>query len=610
MTADAHRHSIPAGDVALCALPPFAVQPWLSMGVALHAALLERAGMRARVVRPLAPPFDVPETVADASLRTFAFDPPMPARLEAMARAYEAEPAWFDRLVDELLACGAPVVGLSIFRNNVDVSLQIARLAKARDPRVRIVLGGPEAIEDGEALRLPWVDAVVGLDAEATLAPLARALLDGTLPQPQPAPPRPAIDYAALLPLLVGEREPVVPLLLNAGCPYRCGFCTSQNIYGRFEPGSVERALAEMDAIVGGWRDLHGGPPPPLAIQLSDATTNALPDQFDELLRGVIDRLPRWGMRPLLRGQTLFDTRITDQRVRLWDEAGFHNPFFGFDGATDGLRRSLGKPGSVAQVLGAIDVFARSGGKGLTFGVPVGLPGETDEAFKGAEAFVDAVLARAPDVIEITVLPYVFFRSAQDPALVAMNQGDARGVLWRAPVPGGDPAERGRRFMRLFERIDGRVPTSSPVPPYLALPAMLPDEDPARLAAWMDRFGRVFDELSPLADRAARDPATLAAWVQAERLLAGVRPRAGWDRVESVRVAADGEPPALVVLFRRRGGDERAALCLEPLDPTRKAFARTRDYNVSYRVDWCGARLVFDEPLMRHVIDELRRAGG
>jgi len=143
----------------------------------------------------------------------------------------------------------------------------------------------------------------------------------------------------------------------------------------------------------------------------------------------------------------------------------------------------------------------------------------------------------------------------------------------------------------------------SPIPPYLALPAMLPDEDPARLDAWMERYGRVFERILPLLERTARD-----VWEQAEQAFARVAPYTGWIREDLVRCARDGAPPALVALFRRPEGGPRVALTLERRDAERPAFAQTRDFNVTYRHDWRGVRCDFDEGLIRHCVRELDRS--
>ena len=72
------------------------------MGVVLHYALLARAGLRARVVRPLLVRFLVPRGVVHASLVTFTRDPPMDERMSAMEREYGAAPTFFESIVDEL----------------------------------------------------------------------------------------------------------------------------------------------------------------------------------------------------------------------------------------------------------------------------------------------------------------------------------------------------------------------------------------------------------------------------------------------------------------------------------------------------------------------------
>jgi hypothetical protein len=314
-----------------------------------------------------------------------------------------------------------------------------------------------------------------------------------------------------------------------------------------------------------------------------------------------------------LRGQVLFDTRITEERVRLMGEANFFSMFFGLDGASDDLRRSLQKPASVAQVIAAMETYHRGGRGGLSFGIPAGLPGETEGHFADAERFVDLALRLEGTIDTITVLPYVASPSAQDPELARQNHGDRRGVLWRADVPGGDPAERARRMMRLFERIDRRVPANSPVPPYLALPAMLPEEDPARIEAWMDRYGREFDQMTPLHEQGMRGkpPPPSPLLVRAEHALRAARRDGGWV-MEGVEPRAQGGA-GFVALFRREGQSGRSAILVEPRDPARKAFARTRDFNVSYLQQWQGRSCVFDDGLLRDCLRRLARleaAGG
>ncbi len=622
VAARARRHSIPSGDVVLCSLPPYSTQPWLSMGVVLHSALLAQAGIRTRVVRPLDAPFVVPEGVADASLVTFARDPTIDQRLAAMDREYATSPAFFDEMVDELLAGGESVVGLSLFRNNADVSLQVARLLKLRKPEMRVILGGPEAIEEPTSLQLPFVDAVVSIDAEAVMVSLVRALLDrkperaahlrGVWLHPALAPGAsrrgslgltastafadgyPTIDYAPLAALLVGDPEATMPLLLNWGCPYKCGFCSNRNVYSRFEAGSVSRVLEEIDAIMTAWAELHDGDPPGISLQLSDATTNALPAQLDDLLVAVRDRKTKWATRPHLRGQTLFDGRVTEERARLMRDGCFGSTFFGLESGSDRLRRALDKPASAAQVAAAMEAYHRVGNGGLHFGIPVGIPGETDEDFAETERFVERALRLEGTIETITVLPYAFFLTAQDANLCAENVGERRGVLWRTAGPGGDPATRARRFMRLFELVGGRVPVNSPFPPHLLLPSMLPETPREELDAWMARYGRSFDQLTPVVRPVPSDPRTDSLRVAIE----AATPPEGW-KLEAFDVARAGKTRSgLSVVFLDATGERRFCLQLHPLDANSPAFSHSRDFNVSYANAWKGLPCVFDAELM------------
>ena len=256
-----------------------------------------------------------------------------------------------------------------------------------------------------------------------------------------------------------------------------------------------------------------------------------------------------------MRGQVLFDTRITEERVRLMAEANFFSMFFGLDGASDEMRRSLKKPGSVAQVTAAMDVYHRGGNGGLCFGMPVGIPGETEADYRDAERFVDHALTLEGTIDTITVLPYLFTLTAQDPDLARKNHGARRGVMWRADMPGGGrPGRKPKRMMRLFDHVKGRVPVTSPLPPYLVLPAMLPNEDPARIEAWMERYGREFDQIKPPPDGAEQvkhpPPALLVPELVRIEHAFHVGPRRdGWVMDGFGRHSSDTEQAGLVALF-------------------------------------------------------------
>jgi hypothetical protein len=165
--------------------------------------------------------------------------------------------------------------------------------------------------------------------------------------------------------------------------------------------------------------------------------------------------------------------------------------------------------------------------------------------------------------------------------------------------------------MRLFDRIDGKVQANSPIPPYLALPAMLPEAERATAEAWMARHGREFDQLTPPHDGAARGASApevvSAVWACAQRALEGASPD-GWVLDGIHHRIASGDEAALTALYKASGGAATFALQLEPRDTARKAFARTRDFNVSYLRSFQGVPCSADDALLRACISALTRA--
>jgi hypothetical protein len=270
----------------------------------------------------------------------------------------------------------------------------------------------------------------------------------------------------------------------------------------------------------------------------------------------------------------------------------------------------LHKPGTVAQVASAMEAFHRGGGGELHFGVPVGIPGETDDDFRQTEQFVEWALGLKGTIASITVLPYMFFDTAQDPDLCRNNRGERRGALWRTEAPGGDPAVRARRFMRLFDLVDGRLPVMCPFPPYLFLPAMLP-EDPARVEAWMTRHGREFDQITPKEPGrppAVLEPAFAAACERAERVLATSLPDGKWRIERFDRTMSTDSRAGMAIIFRHHAESRRMVVILEPRSGECPSYAQTRDFNLSYWTQWRGRPCDIDAALLDWCVETLRGA--
>ena len=175
------------------------------------------------------------------------------------------------------------------------------------------------------------------------------------------------------------------------------------------------------------------------------------------------------------------------------------------------------------------------------------------------------------------MLPYAFFLTAQGPEIDQVNRGERRGVLWRTDAPGGDPAVRARRFMRLFEVIDGRVPVDSPFPPYLFLNESLPAEELPRIEAWMERFGRSFNQLAPAQKPPPQtlDPLFASLCTKARAVFEASQPHTSW-KIDSFGWSVAGTTTRGMAVVFRGGAATPGAALLAAIFTGRPSFARSR----------------------------------
>jgi radical SAM superfamily enzyme YgiQ (UPF0313 family) len=119
-------------------------------------------------------------------------------------------------------------------------------LVRKKFGRVPVVLGGIYAtLLPEHALEHSGADLIVRGPGEDQILPIVRDILGDRMGEARrleslDALPRPAFD------LLRSRRW--LPLLTSRGCPYRCSFCASSLLYGRFEQRSPGSVLDEIDS--------------------------------------------------------------------------------------------------------------------------------------------------------------------------------------------------------------------------------------------------------------------------------------------------------------------------------------------------------------------------
>ncbi|MCC6873671.1 MAG: B12-binding domain-containing radical SAM protein [Sandaracinaceae bacterium] len=638
--------SIPSGDVVLAVPPPYLSRPWLGAGLPLLAGLLANDGIRARIPRFLDDPYAVPEALVAAAHELQWGYLPLDERTARMRELAAREEAFFERLLDRLTAGGERVFGLSVWRTNVDVVLELARRLRDRDPDCTIVLGGPEASESTEDVKQDCVDVVVTGAAEGVIAPVMRALLEGEplragewdnvwvhprhgqtrslLRKSAAMPPLPKIDYAGIVPMLADDLDPRVPVLLNIGCPFRCTFCVNTNLYPELAFGEVDRLVAEMVEIMSVWKACFpDGRARPVKLLLCDAAANAFPAQFDELCRKIIEA--DFPLRPhKINALVLIDGRLTAERAQLMVQAGF-DVFFGLESAAPRIRRVMKKPGAIEKIAHALEAAARAteGRFRVTPGVIVGWPDETEEELHETIAFLDWMIALGiTDVVNVT--PMRRSQAMMDPTLLAGVEGPPVGLTWRGRGPAGDPRVRARRYLNVFEHFGGVVTVASAAPPSVVIRLMLGTEARAFWERWMrlrPDDGDTDLELGALRDRAQRElrPPSPEPGARPNAALAGGFARgiepllrdalsglraSGWA-LSAVRDMPGHARAALVELSHESG--KKMGVLLAPRSERGEAYRRTARFDVSYLQRLEGTTYDFDAALVERLVERLAR---
>jgi hypothetical protein len=477
-TGPERRSSIPSGDLVLANLPPYLEKMWLIVGLPYLAGILrDEAGIRARIPNVYDDALRLPAELADSGLESHLFDltpDERRARLMGVIRGYDAV---IEHLLDTLTSGGENVFGFSTFMMNAEFTIEVTRRLKERRPSCLVMVGGPEAIQDPERFHVPSIDAVVGMNAETIIVPIARALLDGhperarNLPavwiNPQwlsgrssasaddPAlvpscsvPTRPLMDYAEIAPLALLDPQPFLPVLINIGCRNVCAFCVNRAVYPEFLPGSTERSIAELMQVL----DLvdAAGAASRANVMFCDSTVNEYPEQLEAVCDAVVQRGA--AVPTGLLGNLVFGPRLTERTVRKMLAAGFQMFYFGLESASPAVRRSMHKPASIRDIAAAMGMVQRLRPRSMGVSVIAGWPTETEEDFAatltfleraGAAGMLDEVIAHIP-----VLVPGMNDRSPFEP-----NRGARRGILWQNDAPAGDPEVRRRRLLTLVERV-------------------------------------------------------------------------------------------------------------------------------------------------------------
>ena len=207
-----------------------------------------------------------------------------------------------DSIIGDLYKSNPDVIGFSTYIWNLSETLEIAQTLKIVNPKLKIMLGGPEVSFDGEKIieNNPFIDFIVYGEGEETFRELIGSFMDNNE------------DYSSIKGLIYSEGNRVIknsprPLLgdLNTipspykglgnefenkiiyfessrGCPFNCEFCLSSTIKGvrYFE---IERVKEELNNLIEA---------KVRQVKFVDRTFNANKEYAMEIMNFIIDKNP------------------------------------------------------------------------------------------------------------------------------------------------------------------------------------------------------------------------------------------------------------------------------------------------------------------------------
>lgn len=283
----------------------------------------------------------------------------------------------------------AEILGLSALTPHVNRAIRYAQKAKALNPKVITIMGGPHATVDVNTfLDSGAMDYVIGGEAEDSVVEWARGvdigkaacksvpgiafdLPDGTRHQnPQPPlikdldrVPFPAWDMLPFDRYAGMNKERLFYIFTSRGCPFRCIFCQKELTGRGFRTRSVKNILDELQEI----HDTFN----PGNVLFIDELFTCQKKRVYEICEGIVAR----GLKLNMSCETRVDMLDYDM-ARTMKKAGFNRMYFGVESGSQRSLDELVKDYKVEKIVEALKITRRAGIWTKIFLI-VGTPGET-----------------------------------------------------------------------------------------------------------------------------------------------------------------------------------------------------------------------------------------
>jgi radical SAM superfamily enzyme YgiQ (UPF0313 family) len=339
--------------------PQFTRYPQPPLGLALIAAILEKAGY--------------PVKLLDAN---------------ALGLKPEDIPG---------LAAGADVIGLTAMTPTISTALRIAGDIKHAKPTVKIIMGGAHAtmLPQETMASAPAIDIIVRGEGDETVIKVLKALEDnqplesvagisyrteGTVRQSPDKVSTVDIDslpFAAyhLLPWKSyrphpphGMSLPFAAVVTSRGCPYRCAYCSKPVFGSKFRAQSPERVVAELAYL----KERFG------VKEVAFYDDSFTVDK--KRVHAIADRIIISGLKINWTCETRVNL-VDKELLRHMKQAGCYAVAYGIESASPEIIKTLHKDTTIEQVEEAVG-YSHEAGLQVVGYFMLGSPGDTPDTIR------------------------------------------------------------------------------------------------------------------------------------------------------------------------------------------------------------------------------------
>ena len=297
-----------------------------------------------------------------------------------------------EKIKEELLKKKPDVIGFSVLHGNRWGAIEIARIAKRLNPKIKVVFGGIGATFLWEHLlsRFPEVDVVVLGEGEWTFLSLVRHFEkdrdqgiaeirgiayreDGKILKT--AQPDPIKDLDSLP--IPAKHFTYSHVSSSRGCAWNCSFCGSPQFWGRrIRWRSPEKFVQELETL---FRKGVG------FFCFSDDTFTMNSERVIEICKRIIEKNLRISWYAISR------VDYVDEEMLFWmRRAGCIQISYGVESGSVKIRKALGKPVKTEQIKRAFALTTRYGILSRAYFI-YGAPGETWQTIQETIDLMDEI---------------------------------------------------------------------------------------------------------------------------------------------------------------------------------------------------------------------------